>query len=377
MGLMISAFALVVLQSTMGGLQGMLVGRSKAVHGQGFIELRGPIELRYKELAQSISEKLSARSFMAIPEYEIELLVKQGQFVAPLILRGIDLSFGVPPFFDRELSSLDNPAALNLVLGLDLAYKLRLSRGVEARLMGPAHTSVIGLAEVPRFATVTIEKNLRTDVPEVDAHMGWTRLSLVQNLVRQRGANRIRFYGEYTPREIDRVLHSLYTNELQAGELKFVRWEDQHQTLVWALNLETTVMVFLFVAMTLLVALCITSGLMLFFDKLKQDLASFWILGASRRSLDRASGLFLVLLSFLSTVTGLVLGLGALYVLHHFGGELMPEGFVDRKIPVKVDQWAVLVSFLVPFSISLVFSYTTLSHFKRENDFLEVVRSVG
>lgn len=376
-GLVISSFALVVLQSTMGGLQGMLIARSKAVQGHSFLELKGETSENYLELARELQGQFQSDQLIAVPEYEIELLIKQESYVAPLILRGIDTQFGVPPFFDQELRERAETGRLGLIMAYDLAHKLRLARGVEVRLMGPAHTSLVGPSEIPRFATVAIEKLIRTDVPEVDAHHGWTRLSLVQNLVRERRANRLRFYGEVGPRELQRLVTDRYAELLERGEITFVRWEQQHQTLVWALNMETTVMVFLFMAMTLLVALCITSGLMLFFDKLKQDLASFWILGASRRALDRSGAVFLVLMSLVSTLVGLGLGLGALYLLHTYGGELMPEGFVDRKIPVKVNQTAVLISFCVPFGISLLFSYFTLANFKKDNDFLETVRSVG
>lgn len=373
-GLVISSFALLVLQSTMGGLQHKLIERSVAVHGHSALELRGQWRKDYLSIAQRIHDQFANQGLIVVPEYEIELLARQGTMVAPLLVRGLDLSFGRPDFMG-EIPSIERD--FNMIIGLDVAYKLRVSPGMELRLMSPGQTSAIATHEIPRLVTAEIQRHHRSDVPEVDALQAWIRIGVVQNLIRAREATHLRFWGPVEPAQIVSFLKTLYPDGMSTKELLMILWEDQHQTLMWALNLETTVMVFLFIAMTLLVALSITSGLLLFFDRVKKDLASFWILGASRNALDRASGLFLVLMSLLSTLTGMGLGLLSLWFLHQFGGELMPEGFVDRKIPVLIKNSALMVSFFVPFGISLLFSAATLYQFRRDNDFLETIRSIG
>jgi lipoprotein-releasing system permease protein len=369
-GLVISSFALLVLQSTMGGLQYKQIERSKGVHGHSVVELKGEWRSDYLELAQKLLSHFENSGLVVVPEYEIELLARQATMVAPLIVRGLDLRFGTPEFLTEygELSP-----DFNMIIGLDAAYKLRVSPGMELRLMSPSQTSAIATHQIPRIITTEIAQHIRTDVPEVDVAQAWVRISLIQNLIRSRQATQLRFWGPVTPDQIETYLNTLESRE----SLNFITWEEQNQARMWALNLENTVMLFLFVAMTLLVALSITSGLLLFFDRVKKDLASFWILGASRNALDRASAMFLVLMSLFSTMFGMGLGLLSLWLLHQFGGELMPEGFVDRKIPVLIKTSALMVSFFVPFGISLLFSAVTMYQFRRDNDFLETIRSVG
>lgn len=374
-GLFISSFALLVLQSTMGGLQHKLIGRSQDVFGRAVFELEPSQKTQNDRLLMALADSAGANQFF-VPEYEVEVLIRQGEFVSPVILHGQDFQFHRPLFMAHALNPPDEAPEkkTELILGADLAYKMRTSLSQSVRLMSPAHTDTVLLGEVPRAVSTSVQDTLRTNVPEADQLHAWTRLSLVQNLVRERGVNRVRLYGDWSLTWLQELLQEKFPKG-HPGRL--LSWEDQNQTLVWALRLETSVMVFLFMAMTMLVSLCITSGLMIFFNKVKVDLASFWILGASRAQLDRANAYFLSAMSFISVVMGLIFGGLALYVLDQYGGNIMPAGFVDRKIPVHVTPLGLAVSFWVPFGISLVFSFFSLYQFKRDNNFLDTVRSVG
>ena len=101
-----------------------------------------------------------------------------------------------------------------------------------------------------------------------------------------------------------KLKRSLKKNLVKGG-FSVLTWEGQHKTLVHALALENTVMLFLFVVMTCLVSLCITSGLHIFTSKIKIDLASFWILGASKLKLEKAYMYFLIIMSLTTICFGL------------------------------------------------------------------------
>ncbi len=235
--------------------------------------------------------------------------------------------------------------------------------------MSPAHVDKL-LGDIPRMTTIIVAEVISTEVPEVDIFHLWVRLAKLQNMVKKRVANRIRIYGAG---EYDLLAEKL---KIKYGDkLHLETWEMQNKTLVWALSLETTVMVFLFIAMTMLVSLCITSGLLIFFDKILTDMSSFWILGASTKNLNKASGIFLNLMSFFSVTFGLVAGLAFLYFLDNFALDIMPDVFVDRKIPIHITAKGLAISFFVPFGISMLFSYFSLNQFKKEVNYLEHVRS--
>jgi len=355
-GLFISSFALIVLQSTMGGLQNKLMERSKAVIGRATI--------LYKSDSQSASLKeiekiLSEKKLNYTREYEIELLLRYQTYITPVIVHGIDLKGFIPPFLIKD--------KFEAMMPMELAYKVGVAPPETLELISPSHVDEL-LGDIPRSQSVRIDRTFSSDVPEIDMYHMWVRLPLIQNLIQKRMINRLRIYSAG---DFDSL------KPLLPKEARLMTWEDENRTLVWALNLEATVMVFLFAAMSLLVSLCISSGLLIFFNKIKTDLSSFWILGASHDKINRSTKYFLHLMSLLSILSGVVAGLIFLYLFDHFAPEIMPDVFVDRKIPILITTKALLVSFFVPYLISFFFVKFALAQFKREHDFLSHVRSIS
>lgn len=359
-GLIISSFALLVLQSTMGGLQGKLMERSKNVQGHGVISFDDTPENEIKELLNKL-KKAGARP---VGELEVELLVKYGQYYAPMIIHGVDPQGPLPDFLEDKVYE-------ELVLPRSLSYKINATVGDLVRLLSPGHLDHL-LGGVPRLASLYVDYLVSTDVPEIDDFHGWAKLLRIQALVGKRVLNKVRIYGPLSKEKVESIIA-----EYGPTSSRYKSWEDVNATLVWALGLETAVMVFLFSAMTLLVSLAITSGLLIFFSKIKSDLASFWVMGTSEKSLLSSSKLFLFLLTLFSVGLGLAFGLAFLSLLDSFGPNIMPDVFVDRKIPVKITFMATFVSFIIPMGICLFFSWQSLKAFKRDVDYLTYIRSIG
>ena len=80
-GLFISSFALLVLQSIMGGLQNSVISRSIKVEGSAVLFLKD----QRHEFAYKVIEDLREMDILSYPEYEMELLVKGGGKVSPLM----------------------------------------------------------------------------------------------------------------------------------------------------------------------------------------------------------------------------------------------------------------------------------------------------
>lgn len=355
-GLFISAFALIVLQSTMGGLQNKLMERSKAVIGRATILYKSDVS---GESLKKLEQTLIDKKLNYTREYEIELLLRYQTYITPVIVHGIDLKGFVPPFLSKE--------KFEAMMPMELAYKVGVAPPETLELISPSHVDSL-LGDIPRSQTVRIEKTFSSDVPEIDMYHMWVRLPLIQNLIQAKSLNRLRIYsdGDFVALK----------ESLPVGA-KLMTWEDENKTLVWALNLEATVMVFLFAAMSLLVSLCISSGLLIFFNKVKTDLSSFWILGASHDKINRSTKYFLHLMSFLSILSGVIGGLLFLSLFDHFAPEIMPDVFVDRKIPILITARGLAISFFVPYLISFFFVRFALAQFKREHDFLSHVRSIS
>jgi lipoprotein-releasing system permease protein len=105
---------------------------------------------------------------------------------------------------------------------------------------------------------------------------------------------------------------------------------------------------------------------------------SFWILGMSQQKLLKLCLYFILSFSSVICCLGTMAGLFVLKILDSYGHDLMPDIFVERGFPIDLNFSHISLSFLIPFGISLIFSYLSFSNFRRENQsFISIVSSVG
>ncbi|MDA9793057.1 hypothetical protein N9B72_00595 [Bacteriovoracaceae bacterium] len=340
----------------MGGLQTGLIRRSKNIHGDFALKYSGgTVEI------QAILAWLDTNKIKYYPEFEIEVILKHKSFVTPAIIRGIDFSKGTPKF-------LRGRDTKGLVLGADLGSKLNAYFESDIKIISPSHLDSM-MGNFPRQVSARVSDFFISELIEVDSFQGWTRLSLVQNLVRERVPNYLRFFEGVAIEQIDGLLSTFKDN------LQLETWEKKNASLVKALRLETTVMLLLFISMTLLVSVSIISGYLIFFSKVKNDMLSFWILGLPKKNLFKLMRNFIFSIGFGTSLCGIMAGLVFLYLLSSFAPEFMPDVFVERKLPVNITVFGILSSFLIPFIVSVLFASIGLNYFKKENaSFLKLIR---
>lgn len=345
----------------MGGLQQGLIARSKSVHGSHLIVF----EEITKESLGELKEILRKEAVPFYSELEVEVMLKHRNFVAPAKLHGIDLEDERPGFLaDKDFKGL--------VMGSELASKIKMQFLDDVQVIAPGVTDSL-MGEVPRFVSETLSDYLYTELSEVDDFEVWARAGMVQNLLRQSGVNQIRLFGE-VPEHVLKKISALPTQ----SKKRIITWEEMNEALVWSLNLETKVMLFLFISMSLLVAIAITSGLLIFYSKIRRDLMSFWILGMGQKIILSLCFKFILMLSAITVFAGGTFGYITLKLLETYGHDLMPDIFVERQLPVQLNFSHIVVSLVIPFGISLIFSYFSFANFRKENQsFVSIVRSLG
>lgn len=345
----------------MGGLQKGLIERSKNIHGSYLIQF----DSITNDSLDEIHDLLIKEAAPYYSELESEVMIKYKNYVAPAKVHGIVLNGERPKF-------LVNKDFSGLLLGSDLASKVHAQFLDEVQIISPGLTDSL-LGEVPRFVSESVSDYLYTELPEVDEFEFWGRIEIVQNLLRERGINQIRIFKQLGPD----VLKKLKVIKSDVS-FRLLSWEDMNGALVWSLNLETKVMLFLFMAMSLLVAIAITSGLLIFYSKIRRDLMSFWILGMPQQILIKLCFRFVLFFSAIVCILGTVAGFITLRILEIYGHDIVPDIFVERRFPIELNFAHITLSFFIPFGISLVFSYLSFMNFRKENqNFASIVRSVG
>lgn len=366
-GLLISSFSLTVLQGVMGGLQSGLIGRSKNVLGEGHIDLKNVPST--SEEVTLLKEKLLKAGVKFSVELQLELMIQNDSYVSPIILHGVDYDHFVPEFLKgKNKNELDRS---QIIVGSELGSSLRSYFGSKVKVTSPAHTDFL-LQEIPRQVTGYISDFVSSELPEIDSTHGWVRLGFVHNLIRRREVNKFRIYADPN-KQVQRILEDPLFKEMS-----YVSWENQHSSLVWALNLETRVMFFLFTSMSLLIGICITSGFLIFYNKIKVDLVSFWIIGMSKDNLFRLIYIFGQGVAVCFCALGVLLGAGFLFFIDSNSIAIMPEQFVERNIPVNFSFIQMLLGFFVPYFVASVFTHYTFKIFKKDNtSFISHIKKLG
>lgn len=362
-GLVLSSFSLVIIQGVMGGLQKGLVARSKNVlsHGEIQLDSLSSKSSDYRDLILALKEN----SINFVPELNLEMMIQNDKYVSPVMIHGMDFSFYVPSFLkskDRE----------GIIIGSELGREIKTYNGSQVKIIAPGHVD-FALQEIPKQGRGRISDFYSSELPEIDSLMAWVKIGFLQNIIRKRQVNNIKIFGMESFKKVKNLFDE---KSIVTGRL--ISWEQKNQTLVWALNLETKMMLFLFFGMSILIGICITSGFLIFFDKIKTDLSSFWILGMSRKKILSLVYAYGQSLAVIFCSLGILLGLGVLALLDSNSIILMPDYFVERNIPVKIEYIQIFIAFIVPYSVASFFTHLTFSIFKKDNySFIQLVRRVG
>jgi len=365
LGVFISSLCLIILQGVMSGLQSNIIKEHKNYFGS--FEIKFPSQtLENSALVDSIKDSLSSDSITQfVLEKELEILVRSEDYLAPLRVHAMDWSQYIPPFLQKRDRN-------GLILGGDLGLKLKTSLYSPITLVSPSYTLDL-IGPIPSVGKVEVSDYYVSGMNEIDEFHGWLRLGFLQNMIRSLSISGIRFYNAQ-----DLIFVKNLLKKEQFKDLKLVTWEDNNPERVWAFQLETNVLIILFSFMCLLVSLTITVSFLLLLDRLRFDLASFWILGLSKNQCRWVVGLFSQGLITLSSLGGVIVGVFLLWILKEWSPNIMPDVFWERTIPVQIHWQAVFVSWLVPQILASVFClFVVYFYFHERISFLGIVRKVG
>ncbi|OIQ17488.1 MAG: hypothetical protein BM556_11835 [Bacteriovorax sp. MedPE-SWde] len=353
-GLMLSSFSLLVVQSALKGLQNNRIIRSKGIKGHYTIyaQNEGP----------ELTSWLKNNHIKFTREFEIEGLLRKSGHVAPVILHGISSKDYSPEFLGDGIKRGE------ILLSPYLSDKVNSGLEDEIQFISPTHTDAF-FGDLPRYRTVTLKRYIDSREPDIDEFHAWVDLRVTQSIARKKDINRIRIFSPLNQEqmiEIKKVVSSIKS------------WEELNATLVYALALENNVILFLFMATVVLVVLTIASGLSIFYARIKQDFASFWILGMSLGQIKKTGAVNISVITMSSLLIGNGLALIFLYFLKKYSPVIMPDMFVDRSLPILITFDSFIFSLIIPSIVTLIFSYISNARFfGRKDDFLQLIRSVG
>ena len=353
-GLFLSSVSLVVVQATLRGLQDNRIDRAKSIMGDYTLS-------KFESIKPVINYLDNLSQVKYNKEFELEGLVRFDGRLAPVIIHGVSSRDYLPDFLGGRIYR-DEIYASDYI-----SLKLRSTIMDELTILSPIYTDPF-FGDIPRQKTLVHNKNIETLEPDIDEYHVWTDIRNVHYLTTESLFNTVRIYGPLSTTDID--------NLKSFGSL--ISWEEENANLLYALSLENSIMIFLFMATVFLVVISIAGGLAIFYNRLKTDFASFWILGLSVNEIKKMGNKAIGSLSVLTLLLGNAFGLLLVKLLKIYSPNIMPQMFVDRSLPVKLSPSVFLYSFLIPAAITFVVSYiSSQNYFSKKKEFVNLIRAAS
>lgn len=238
----------------------------------------------------------------------------------------------------------------DVIMGSELARNLFAYEGDEVTFVAP-ESLLLPAGEIPPFEKVRIANILTSDISDIDSQMVFYDQTKSLGRLKKTGSFekgvelRLRH-----PSDADRwKVILLASPEFKNGNYEISTWGDRNSALFFALKMEKIAMSTFLSLSILITTFALFTVLIMLLTQKRKDIGLMMALGLSRsktRTLFVAVG---ALLAFSGMFLGLLVGIGASYILGHYSIPLLPEIYVDSRLPARVDwlQMAFISSGLV------------------------------
>ena len=252
---------------------------------------------------------------------------------------------------DSNIIIKDTP---QLFLGTLLAERLQVKVGDNIKLMSPIDSPLqIGL---PRILNAEIAGIFQIDVLDYDDRIVFIPLKYGKQLfIRKKSVD------GYDTRLIDRENVVLVKEELQSyfrSDARIESWEDIHQGLFNAMQMERIGAIFVLSLIVLVAAFNLTSTLVLVTYQKIREIGILRTLGASTNTIRTIIIKQGVLIGGAGAVVGLVLSVGIVFLQNQFGFIPLPQDiYAFSELPMILTVWDVILVPFIAFLLIILSSY--------------------
>ncbi|WP_336279304.1 lipoprotein-releasing ABC transporter permease subunit [Bartonella sp. CB175] len=365
-GIMLGVFALVVVMAVMNGFRTELLNRILGMNGHLVIQTINSGFSDYNSLIPSL-ESVNGVKF-ALPVVEGQALV-QGEFEggSGALVRGMrkqdleklktvsqNIKLGTLARFDEEEG---------VAIGSGLAAKLGLTIGNYLRIITPdGDDTPFGIT--PRVKAYKVTAIFEVGMSEYDSIFVFMPLHEAQMFFNL--GNNVQSLELFLndPDTIEKIKPSV--ENLINQQVYLIDWRTRNQAFFSALQIEKNVMFFILSLIILVAALNIISGLIMLVKDKSHDIAILRTMGAHKNAIMRIFITAGMMIGFIGTILGLILGVIASININHiqdfiswlFNVDVFnPELYFLTKLPARI-EWgqtvmvavmALFLSFLAAF----------------------------
>ncbi|WP_332065590.1 lipoprotein-releasing ABC transporter permease subunit [Bartonella sp. CB189] len=358
-GIMLGVFALVVVMAVMNGFRTELLNRILGMNGHLIVQTINSDFSDYNTLISSL-ESVRGIKF-ALPVIEGQALV-QGEFEggSGALIRGMrkqdleklktvsqNIKLGTISQFDKEEG---------VAVGSGLAEKLGLTVGSNLRIITPdGDDTPFGV--MPRVKSYKVTAIFEVGMSEYDSIFVFMPLHEAQMFFNLGDHIQSLELFLNDPDAVDKI--KPLVDKVINQQAYLIDWRTRNQAFFSALEIERNVMFFILSLIVLVAALNIVSGLIMLVKDKNHDIAILRTMGAHKNAIMRIFIIAGMMIGFIGTVLGLILGVIATVNINHIQSFISwlfnvdvfnPQLYFLTKLPAKI-EWGqtVMVAIMALF----------------------------
>ncbi|MEC7143385.1 MAG: lipoprotein-releasing ABC transporter permease subunit [Pseudomonadota bacterium] len=258
-----------------------------------------------------------------------------------------------------ELSKFGNK---NVFIGTELAYNLNLKEGDKLSVMSSSFITT-PFGSVPKQESFKVAGIFNTGFLEFDQNIIFLSIEDALSIFdKEKSDQNIEIYLK-DPLKADLIKQKIQ----KINQNYFIyTWSDLNKSLFSALKVERNVMFIILSLIVVVAAFNIISGLTILIKNKTKEIAILKTLGLSNRSIKKTFFLTGLIIGFLATVSGIVLGILfsinieklRLFLLLVFNFEIFPSDiYFLEQLPSEINFYSILIIFLISLLISAIASY--------------------
>ena len=359
-GIALGVFAILVVASVMNGFDGYMVQRVTGMRSHIWVQRAdgAPIGAWRSLLARLEHED---GVLAASPVVEVELMIQEGEEIAPVTLLGVDMARHrhATALLDSILIGNPTPEDIEdggIILGWELSYSLgAVTVGEYVTVSSVASLEPTPFGPVPRTRRLRVEGVVQSGLPDYNRTLAFTSMGTAQSLAG-------------LPDEVDRIeirtasafgsQHVAHRLAAALGPSYAVRnWSDFEANLFQAIHLEKAVMFMVLCLMFVIVAFNISGSFIKLAAERSRDLGVLRACGLPQHKVGQLFTRAALLLGVAGTLAGLVAALGIILTQVHLAWIKLPvRGLPMRTLPMQLRLTDVLLVCAVAVLLSLLAS---------------------
>lgn len=349
-GVAVGVMALIVVIAVMAGFESDLKARILGVESHIVLTREGGGFSDYRRVLRTVSD--NEQVVAASPFVYAQVMLKSRTNVSGAMLRGVDPASvgGVVKHFsgDALLGKFEAPAAGNgkpalpgIILGKELAGRLRVFKGDAVYLVSP-RGMITPVGHMPSMKHFRVTGLFESGMYEYDGAYAYVGLRQAQQIMRAGdtvSGIEIKVTDIYRAEQTARSLADTLGAPYQAKG-----WMEMNRNLFSALKLEKTVMFIILTLIILVAAFNIASSLIMMVMKKTRDIGILKAMGATNASIRKLFVFSGMAIGMIGTALGVGLGLGLCFLLQHYKFvELPGDVYYITTLPVRLEALDVLM----------------------------------